>query len=357
VLQIKKRGRYWWADGQVNNRRIHQSLKTSSRTVAESLKRDLELQLLSGGRIRKILWSDFAREFEQNKGDLKKRSLALYQRCLKRFEKFVERAGIAELSQITPAEITAYVEDRKADPTDTSNFRGGKERVKSDLRALHAVFAYAIECGYTEKNPVRFKNLATVGGKTMPFDEAQLAAIFADKLFQSKPLIRALVMTFLFTGLRRSDVANLPVSALNGMILTTQKRGKKVALKLHPALAEAIQAHLKTRLKKSSPLVFPNINIYCTLKRLFIRVGIPDGHPHRFRDTFAVRMLDGGGTLYDVANALGITHRTAEEHYTPYVKQLQDRASQLIGNMPVPGVNPPEKVVKFWVPVAPTSPT
>jgi hypothetical protein len=47
----------------VNARRINQSLNTKDRTVAEDLERDLERQILSGGRLSRKLWTDFRDEF------------------------------------------------------------------------------------------------------------------------------------------------------------------------------------------------------------------------------------------------------------------------------------------------------
>jgi integrase len=259
--------------------------------------------------------------------------------------------------------ITSYVEDREKDAVtgrQLPNFRGGKERIKSDLRILHASFNYALDCDYIQRNPVRYKNLSTVGGNMLPFTDEELAAMLQDKYLQKNPMLRALVLTFLFTGLRKSDVQTLPVAALEttaeGMILKTRKRGKVVALVLHTELRAALEHHLAHRHGPycKSPHIF-NGNLYSFIQRLCKRCGIQGGHPHRFRDTFAVRLLDEGGSLYDVANALGITHRVAEQNYTPYVKELQDRASRLVQNMKVPGAPsseeptaPDNKVVRFW---------
>ncbi len=82
------------------------------------------------------------------------------------------------------------------------------------------------------------------------------------------------------------------------------------------------------------------------LCRVFERCGIVKGHPHRFRDTFAVRLLQNGASLYDVAKMLGITQQTAETNYAPYVRELQERATRLISQLTVPG----QKVVQFQVP-------
>ena len=62
------------------------------------------------------------------------------------------------------------------------------------------------------------------------------------------------------------------------------------------------------------------------------RAGVPDAHPHRFRDTFAVDLLVRGATPYDVAKLLGDTVDTIEKHYAPYVKELREQVRRLMEN-------------------------
>ena len=59
------------------------------------------------------------------------------------------------------------------------------------------------------------------------------------------------------------------------------------------------------------------------LKLLFIMAGIPDGHAHRLRDTFAVDLLVKGVQLDVVSVLLGDSIRTTEKHYAPWVKSRQ----------------------------------
>ena len=62
------------------------------------------------------------------------------------------------------------------------------------------------------------------------------------------------------------------------------------------------------------------------------RAGVPDAHPHRYRDTFAVDMLARGANPYDVAKLLGDTVQTVEKHYAPFVPELRDRSRRLMEN-------------------------
>ncbi|MBI1874618.1 MAG: site-specific integrase [Acidobacteria bacterium] len=51
-----------------------------------------------------------------------------------------------------------------------------------------------------------------------------------------------------------------------------------------------------------------------------------EGHPHMFRDTFAVELLKHGVSLETVSMLLGhASIKVTEKHYKPWVKTLQDK--------------------------------
>jgi integrase len=62
-----------------------------------------------------------------------------------------------------------------------------------------------------------------------------------------------------------------------------------------------------------------------TIDCLCRKTGIA-GHPHRFRDTFAVRLLEQGEDIRTVQLLLGHSSVvTTEKHYAPWVSSMQDR--------------------------------
>jgi integrase len=62
------------------------------------------------------------------------------------------------------------------------------------------------------------------------------------------------------------------------------------------------------------------------LAKMFDLAKIPDGHAHRFRDTFAIELLLKGVPLERVSVLLG--HRSikvTERHYAPWVRARQEQ--------------------------------
>src|ERR1700719_3709404 len=130
-----------------------------------------------------------------------------------------------------------------------------------------------------------------------------------------------------------SDAVNLRASQIkeNRLFLYTQKTGVPVNAILPEFVVKALEAT-------------PKVNDECyfwsgtgkpdsavrswqtRLRRLFELAEVPDAHPHRFRDTYAVELLLAGVPIERVSALLG--HRSVritEVHYAPWVRSRQDQ--------------------------------
>lgn len=340
MITLSRRGKIYWATHCENGARTRWSLKTRSEKTARELLRNLEIELLTGGRLKRISWPEFEKEFfSWIEHQVRPSTIRGYRIAIERLGRFINSQSAAALvSEITPTTMAAYMEERSKDvhpSTKRTLSRGG---LRFDLRVIRRAFSYAIDCGYIATNPVRVRNLNSESGRTLPFTQDEVAKMLGDSLLSIQ--MRAIVLTFLHTGMRLSDVMAIEKTAVSGDFLVRQtiKRQKVVALPIHTDLRAAIKAHLLRQNEKQrrSALLFttsegkPIRSIARDLKALFTRCKIAGGHAHRFRDTFAVRLLAKGASLYDVAKLLGVGVGVAEMHYAPYVKELQDRGIALM---------------------------
>jgi integrase len=244
------------------------------------------------------------------------------------------------------AEIdTPFVEDFKVwrvERIKAKKFSRSATGVVLDVAILHKVFQVAMQHKLAGSNPVIFEgrpgDSPTRGAQ--PFSAQQLTAMreHADKDLLAFMLLR-------WTGLRGSDAVSLRWSEVHfdrkEIERVTQKRKKKVILPIQSELLALLDMEQTRRNPKPSEsvLLHPMTELTMTRKRLYERMlslgkrsGVPDAHPHRFRDTFAVDMLARDASVYDVAKLLGNTIETVEKHYADFVKELRERVRRMMEN-------------------------
>ncbi|WP_433969734.1 tyrosine-type recombinase/integrase [Tunturiibacter gelidiferens] len=186
----------------------------------------------------------------------------------------------------------------------------------------------------------------------MPLTDAQYA-----KLLKVIPIefdgtrakrIHALVRLMRHSGLAIRDTVTLERSELKKddkrgglyrIVTSRQKTGTHVSVPIPPDVAKEVEAAMK--LNQSAKYIFWNsgtgtertavTNWQHDIKQMFVASGMPNGHSHQLRDTFAVSLLQRGVPMEEVSKLLGHTSiKTTEKSYAPWVTARQDRLDSLI---------------------------
>jgi site-specific recombinase XerD len=126
---------------------------------------------------------------------------------------------------------------------------------------------------------------------------------------------RAIITTFLYTGLRSNELRLLDVADIDFEAMTVfvrfGKRSKQRIVPLHAEAAAALDAHLAGR--ASGPVFESNRGSRISYDRLHSLVGElgrraglrKELHPHALRHSFAVSLLDAGVDLETIRDLLG----------------------------------------------------
>jgi len=184
--------------------------------------------------------------------------------------------------------------------------------------------------------------------QTPPFTQNEMTKILAEvdrrigeartaEIRASAQRSRALVLFLRYSGLRIGDAVGCQIEWVQAgrVRLFTQKNHRHVDVELPELVLQVLRT------------VPPRSDLYwfwtgrSTLKAavskwerrllaIFGGAGIVGGHAHRFRDTFAVSMLERGETLQAVADALGNTLDVTEKHYNPWSRLRQSRLDEAV---------------------------
>jgi integrase len=145
--------------------------------------------------------------------------------------------------------------------------------------------------------------------------------------------IRTLVLLLRYTGMRIGDTVSLSTDRIEGnrLFLYTQKTGVPVNTILPDFVLKALDATPRVTEKHffwDGGLKLETVvgSWRKRLARLFELAKVENGHPHRFRDTFAVELLLTGMPIERVSVLLGHQSvRITERHYAPWVRSRQEQ--------------------------------
>ena len=310
-----------WATGTLDGKPYRKSLKTRSFERAEKLKREIEDGTKPEEQAKKTTVKDalaaFIRDCEAR--NLNQSTLGKYERLTEALLEFSEQHGLLSLVELTTEPVRDFRNTWKLSPRTASK----------QLERLRQIFKFAIENGWLTQNPAKsIKAPQFKPNPTLPFSEIEISKIMGASEFRAQVFYRML----LHSGLRILDGARLrPERIENGKLFLYQaKTGQPVWVPLPPDLVTDLGKIPLTggfyfAVESDKP---ESIAEYYRKKLRKIQKGF---HAHRFRDTFAVRLLQAGVPLEEVSILLGHSSvKITEQSYAPWIASRQTRLEELV---------------------------
>jgi integrase/recombinase XerD len=340
-----------YVDGGARGQGARSSMRTRDWARAESRLRKLE-EAKETGRPA-VTVADACQAFlgDCRRRNLKRSTIRGYEKTLEHLRHFCADQEIGLIAEVTQTVLLQFQNAREV-PADEE---GGRPRpleastVRKELETLRAFFRFQVDQDYAEQNfAKKLRPPKESRRPTMPFPQEDVAALLATAatLEDKNPLIRertrmravAAILTMLYSGLRISDVATLERGRVNlkdgRLLLRMEKTGEPVYVRLALPAIDALKSLPVEGVHFFWSGESERATVTGTLRRTIDRVcrkaGI-EGHPHRFRDTFAVRMLEKGVPLDQVSILLGHTSvKTTEKYYAPWVRSRQKLLDQAV---------------------------
>jgi integrase/recombinase XerD len=227
------------------------------------------------------------------------------------------------------------------------------------LSAIRQMFRFAFEEGWREDNPgLRIKGPGKAATLPKTLDLAQVEALLAaapstGRTPDEATRNRCLVELIYATGMRVSELVELPVAAARGgpaMILVRGKGGKERMVPLSPpakavlaewlVLRDTAEAAGLAKGAKPSKFLFPGRGaaghltrqqFFVLLKAIALKAGLDPSSvtPHTLRHAFATHLLAGGADLRVIQTLLGHADLSSTEIYTHV---LDDHLKALVLN-------------------------
>jgi site-specific recombinase XerD len=325
-----------WADGFLNGVEIRESL--GLRDWERAQQRIYTWEATGAPNIKRedttIEQASRAFENDAKARGLRESTLKKYRVLFKQIQDFARAEGLHLIKQFDLGTLRRFRESWND---------SGISALKK-LERLRAFMRFAHTSGWIDVDPTRhLKSPKVTHAPTLPYTQDEMIAMLAacaelpdnyGKVGgENGRRARALVLFLRYTGMRIGDGVTCAADRLNGdrLFLYTQKTGVPVNVRLPACVVAALGA---TR-KVSNEYFFwsgegkadtASGNWRRTLRRVFKLAGVKDGHPHRFRDTFAVELLLAGVPLERVSVLLGHTSiKVTEKHYAPWIRARQEQ--------------------------------
>lgn len=270
-------------------------------------------------------------------------TLAAYRRDLDRYRRYLEAAGVTDLTGVSEAHVEGFRADLATADPDTGRKALAASSVARTLAAVRGLHRFATRDGVTDVDaasavspPIPPKRLP----KAVPVDRmiAMIEAAGGTETDTEPARLRDRAMLELLyaSGARAAELISLDVDDLDGLdrpeggsVILRGKGGKERVVPLGRPACEAVGAYLvrarPALAVKGGPALFLNArggrlsrqtlwNVVTVAAR---RAGLTqEVSPHTFRHSFATHLLDGGADIRVVQELLGHASVTTTQVYT-----------------------------------------
>ncbi len=264
------------------------------------------------------------------------RTIAIYSTVLRNFSWYCKKTGFpSQPDRITPQHIRAFLsyvgsEKHRWDSTSPAAMRpGNSATVNCYYRSLHSFFNWLEREDLLAANPfTRLKAPKRERKVIRALSPGEVEALF-QACSGKDPLDvrnRVIIMVFLDTGLRLSELAGLSlhdVDANTGSIVVRHgKGGKQRVVRIGAKAQKALWKYVTIYRRGESDSLFLGRSgepldprgIKMLVKRLGIEAGVRV-HPHQLRHTFAISFLRAGGDAFAVQYMLGHSTLAMTQRY------------------------------------------
>ena len=313
-----------WVEGMIEGVYHRHSLKVSSWDKAEQIRRQLEQ-----GKPATVPSIDAALDVflaEQKARALSEATQSKLKVLARYLRAFCAERRITMLPELDLARTREFRNSWKDSPISALK----------KLERLRSFFGFCVASGWRQDNPARIlKNPIVTNPPTLPFTDAEVQSFLAHATASGASLRSCSCIRVSGWGTPRSLRRN---SCRTEDCFSTPRRPMSrftfpcrslfcMSLRISRSPAAIISG-------KESPaprLDTASGNARRAFRKIFKAANISHGHPHRFRDTFAVRLLQAGVPLQDVSILLGHSSvKVTEKHYAPWVSERQARLEELV---------------------------
>jgi len=306
-----------WARGILDGVAVRRALKTRSWEHAEELKREAEQ-----GKRTEPVTIDFALDTflaEQTARAVSRATERKIKPLIASLRTFCATHRLTLIPQLDLNHVRLF----------RSLWKDSPISALKKLERLRSFFNFCMASGWIKQNPAKIlKNPIVTDPPTLPFSDAEVQRI----LLHVPGKWRALTLV--------GDAMKLTPSQIqDGRLFLYQQKTKVPVYVPLPDFVVSELANLPLtggyyfwKREGESDLETATGNARRAFRKAFRAANLAGhAHPHRFRDTFAVRLLQAGVPLQEVSILLGHSSvKITEKHYAPWVQERQTRLEELV---------------------------